>query len=103
MRSIRVRQVNLETALNLLKAAGFTAEPCETPNSHNYIFRSYPDQDYAWDQERHQEDVQGMAGILTSASGQQAHKVFVEGGMFKQNRECTCGSGLPWTTCSACR
>lgn len=98
-RAIRVRQENLETAISLLQAAGFTAEPCETPNSERYLYRSWPGSDYQWDQERNQEDVAGMAGVLTSASGQQAHRVFVQGGMFN-NRPCNCGSGELWSNCS---
>lgn len=107
MREIRVRQDNLQTAIQLLQAAGFTAEVCETPNSLRYIYRSWPGSDYARDQELDQEDRAGMAGVKTSASGQQAHRVFVQGGMVPPPRPhgaprgCNCGSGQSWTICSA--
>ena len=106
-RHIRVRQENQQTAIQLLQAAGFSAEPCKTPNSERYLYRSWPGSDYDWDQERDREDVAGMAGILTSASGQQAHRVFVQGGMVLPPRPhgaprgCNCGSGQSWTICSA--
>lgn len=100
-RHIRVRETNLETAISLLIEAGFTAEPTKNiPCSNRFHYRSWPGTDYEADRQLELEDTAGMAGVETSASGTQAHRVFVAGGMFN-NRTCNCGSGQNWTTCSA--
>ena len=82
-RAIRVRKENLDLSIRLLREAGFEAFPCPTPTSNAYHYRSYPDQDYDWDRQREAADTLGMAGVETNASGNQAHKVFVKGGMIR--------------------
>jgi hypothetical protein len=82
MATIRVKKENLEKAIAALRAAGFSANECKCPPSQAYSYRSYPDSDYGYDADREEEDTKGMAGIDCSASGNQAHKVFLRIGMF---------------------
>ena len=72
MRTIRVKQQNQTAVIEALKAAGFEAKHSKiTPLSH---WESEWNADHDADQMRFNSKV-GMAGIETSASGNQAHKV----------------------------
>lgn len=73
MRIIRVKQNNQASIITGLQEAGYDAMPAPCPPSEQgYEWATdYPSQ---FDKVILQ-DTQGMAGIQTSASGKQAHKI----------------------------
>lgn len=71
MRTIRVKQQNQEAIIAALVQAGFTANPCEAPLSQEEYYQN----SFSSYEEWSEDSVVGMAGISTSASGKQAHKI----------------------------
>lgn len=71
MRTIRVKQENQKAVIEALQAAGFAAKPSFAPLSEiEHESNSY------WEYENWTyHSLEGMAGVETSASGNQAHKV----------------------------
>jgi len=71
MREIRVKQENQNVIINALIEAGFDAKACETPLAEwEYEINNFSHpKDWTFD------SLVGMAGVRTSASGHQAHKV----------------------------
>jgi hypothetical protein len=74
MRTIRVKEKNLNAVIKTLHQEGFSAFPCEAPVSEKTLeqvaFESFQTQNIFF-----QEDTKGFAGILTDASGHQVHKI----------------------------
>lgn len=71
MRTIRVKQQNQAAIIAALVQAGYTAAPCHAPLAEV----EYERNSFSSYEEWSEESIIGMAGIETSASGHQAHKV----------------------------
>lgn len=81
MRTIRIRNKRVNEKIQALKNAGFSAEESKNYQRLNGLLQgSMPyDQDYIpHDCEYNPED---WTGIRTSASGKQAHKIWVDSGL----------------------
>lgn len=71
MKTIRVKTENQAIIIDSLKEAGFEASPCEAPLAEwEYEKNNFNNQD-----DQTSDSTIGMAGISTSASGKQAHRV----------------------------
>ena len=71
-RPIRVKQKNKAAIIAALVEAGYTAAPpCETPLAEQEYYKN----SFSSYKEWNEDSIIGMAGIETSASRHQAHKI----------------------------
>ena len=70
-RPIRVKQKNKAAIIAALVEAGFTATHCEAPLSEQEYYKNSFSSYKEWSEN----SIIGMAGIETSASRHQAHKI----------------------------